>query len=75
MSKKRELLKKCLDANCLYGDLHEEIAAELAKPEPIEEVQIGTSFSADFGNNRWVFEMPEGFRVGAGQYRIIRVKI
>ncbi|MGZ8915359.1 MAG: hypothetical protein ACXW1Z_19905 [Methylobacter sp.] len=76
----RELLKRALMAlsspqDCGYfGALIEEIEAELAKPELIEEFQIGISYSADFGNNRWVFEMPEGFKVGAGQYKIIRVK-
>ena len=35
--------------------------------------QIGISAGADFENNTWIFEMPEGFQAGAGKYMIIAV--
>lgn len=35
-------------------------------------VQFGSSDSADFEKSTWTFEMPGGFRVGAGPYAILR---
>lgn len=35
--------------------------------------QIGISAGADFENNTWTFELPEGFKAGAGEYMIIKV--
>jgi hypothetical protein len=35
--------------------------------------QIGISAGADFENNIWTFEMPNGFKAGAGKYMIVKV--
>lgn len=35
--------------------------------------QIAESAGCDFETNQWTFQMPEGFRAGAGKYMIIKL--
>ena len=39
----------------------------------IAKTQIGTSVAADFEENSWTFEMPEGFTMCAGQFAILPI--
>ena len=39
----------------------------------VDNAQLGISAGCDFENNTWTFEMPEGFKSGAGDYMIIKV--
>lgn len=39
----------------------------------VDTAQLGISAGADFENNTWTFEMPEGFKAGAGGYMIVKV--
>jgi hypothetical protein len=39
----------------------------------IDNAQLGISAGVDFENNTWTFEMPKGFKAGAGGYMIIKV--
>jgi hypothetical protein len=39
----------------------------------VDNAQLGISAGTDFENNTWTFEMPDGFKAGAGGYMIIKV--
>lgn len=39
--------------------------------KPTLGAQFGISATADFGERTWIFEMPENFRVSAGEFAII----
>lgn len=51
---------------------HPEFEATVIAGQPKEtETQFGISATCDFVENTWTFEMPEGFKVSAGEFAII----